>query len=244
MALAHVHAIHGLSERAHLYTQTLLYVRPHFLTYSLRSRQSRLLPTPFLQSNRTKIGEDMNSNEVSSARVHTMPELERLIVDRVLLADDRIKAGVTLPAGHSWWASDCRLKFSGSPVRSTACGASLFVRRDAIEGRSPDDLLSDKTTIRAEIRLFMPEALYLEGGTVRRYRRHSGKKYSATLWVNTGPHWAFQSTSHLRDKEPFVYGDTLGEICAGIIERVNIALARAALWISAQESGMVEAVCA
>ncbi|VWC81053.1 hypothetical protein BLA39750_01201 [Burkholderia lata] len=186
----------------------------------------------------------MNSNEISSARVHTMLELERLIVDRVLLADDRIKAGITLPAGHSWWVSDCRLKFSGSPVRSTACGASLFIRRDAIEGMSPDDLLSDKATIKAEIRLFMPEALYLEGGTVQRYRRHSGKKYSATLWVKTGPHWAFQSTSHLRDKEPFVYGDTLGELCAGIIERVNAALVRATLWISAEESGTEEAVCA
>lgn len=186
----------------------------------------------------------MNSNEVSSARVHTMLELERIIVDRVSLADDRIKAGVALPAGYSWWASDCRLKFSGSPVRSTACGASLFIRKDAVEGRSPDDLLSDKATIRAEIRLFMPEALYLEGGTVRKYRRHSGKKYSATLWVNTGPHWAFQSTSHLSETEPFVYGDTLGEICAGIIERVNTALGRAAQWISAQESRMLEAVCA
>jgi len=89
----------------------------------------------------------------------------------------------------------------------------------------------------------MPEARYRDGNTVQTYRKHSGERYSAHLWVKTGPHWAFQSTPHLIDKEPYVYADTLEALCDEIVGRVNTGLNRAVKLIAQQSVATLEDAC-
>ncbi len=175
----------------------------------------------------------MNSNKQAGTQLPTTQELGRQIVERVKACDDILMAGITIPEGHGWSVSDGRLTWwGGCPVKSSDAGVSLFINRTPIPGVSSDELCSDKASICAEIRLFMPEARYSDGKAVNTYRGHSGERFSAHLWVKTGPHWAFQSTSHLIDMEPFVYADTLEVMCAEIVGRVNTALNRAVRWIA------------
>lgn len=186
----------------------------------------------------------MNSNKQAETQLPTTQELGRQIVERLKVCDEILMAGIAIPEGHTWANSDDRLTwFSGCPVKSSNAGVSLFTYRIPVPGVSSDELCGDKATISAEIRLFMPEARYREGNTVHIYRKHSGERFSAHLWVKTGPHWAFQSTSHLVDKEQYVYADTPEALCAEIVVRVNTALDRAVNWIARQRVGMIEEVC-
>ncbi|PNE59599.1 hypothetical protein A8H39_00170 [Paraburkholderia fungorum] len=188
----------------------------------------------------------MTSNKQPKKQVASVQELGALIVDRVKTADKILMAGVTLPDGYAWRIPDDRLSFwEGCPVRSTASmGASIYIDRMATTGVSGEERCSDPATIHAEIRLFMPTAEYRDGRKVRRYRQDSDAHFSAHLWVQTGPHWAFQSTTHLVDNEPFVYADALDALCAEIVARVNTALARAGLRVGQKHIEKAEEVCA
>ncbi|HJP68009.1 MAG TPA: hypothetical protein VJ846_03820 [Sphingomicrobium sp.] len=186
----------------------------------------------------------MNSNKHAEGQVPTRHELGKLIVRRVKACDEILKAGIVIPDGYAWANSDDRLTWwCGCPVNSSNAGVSLFTYRLPVPGLSSDDICADWKTIRAEIRLFMPEAKYREGNTVHTYRKHSGDPFSAHIWVKTGPHWAFQSTSHLADREQFVYADTLEVLCAEIVGRVNTALNRAVNCIAQQSLATAEEAC-
>ena len=186
----------------------------------------------------------MNSNKQAETQLPTRQELGKLIVQRVKACDEKLKAGIAIPEGHAWADSDDRLTWwGGCPVKSSHAGVSLFTYRIPVPGASSDDICADKTTILAEIRLFMPEVRYREGNTVHTYRKHSGEPFSAHLWVKTGPHWAFQSTSHLVDNERFVYADTLEVLCTEIVGRVNTALNRAVKWIAQQSVTKMQEAC-
>jgi hypothetical protein len=187
----------------------------------------------------------MTSNEQAEKKLPTLQELGSLITQRVKTADEILMSGIALPEGHGWTDEDGRLSWwMGCPVKSSNAGVSLSIFRLPIRGISGDALHGDRATIRAEIRLFMPEAQYRDGKKVCKYRVHSGDRFSAHLWVQTGPHWAFQSTSHLLDNEPFVYAQTVEALCAEIVARMNISLARATQWISEQNVEMMEVACA
>lgn len=188
----------------------------------------------------------MNRNKQVEKQLPTVQELRSFITHCVQTADEILMAGITLPEGHTWSTSDSRLSFwMGCAVQSTeSMGVSLYIDRIPTPGVSSDELYGDRATIRAEIRLFMPTAEYRDGKKVRTYRKHSDERFAAHLWVQTGPHWAFQSTSHLIDKEPFVYAETVEALCGDIVDRVNIALARATQWIQQHNVEMAEEVCA
>lgn len=186
----------------------------------------------------------MNSNKQEKPQLPTAEEVRSLIIQHVKTADELLMAGITLPAGHEWGGTAGRLSWwMGCPIKSSDSGASLFINRIPIPGVSADELRNDRATIHAEIRLFMQGTEYRDGRKVRQYRGHSKERFSAHIWVKTGPHWAFQSTSHLVDKEPFVYAQTVESLCAGIVERVNTALERAVQWIAQQNVERTEEAC-
>jgi hypothetical protein len=188
----------------------------------------------------------MTSNKKSEKQLPTVQELGALITERVEAADRLLTAGIKLPEGHVWWISDDRLSFwAGCPVHSTeGMGVSIYVNPRSVPGMSSDALWSDPAAIKAEIRIFLPKAEYRDGKKVCVYRKHADVRFAAHLWVSTGPHWAFQSTTHLVDNEPFVYADTLEALCAEIVVRMNTALTRAIQWVAQRSVKTVEAACA
>ncbi|MGF6604749.1 hypothetical protein P3T23_009505 [Paraburkholderia sp. GAS448] len=188
----------------------------------------------------------MNSNKQADKQLPTVQELGTLIAERVKAADEVLVASIKLPDGHAWRIPDGRLSFwEGCPVRSTASmGASIYIDRQATPGVSGEERYGDPATIHAEIRIFMPAAEYRDGRKVCRYRHHLDERFAAHLWVQTGPHWAFQSTTHLVDNEPFVYADTLEALCAEIVARMNTALARAIQWVAQKRVETAEEACA
>lgn len=187
----------------------------------------------------------MNSDKEPVSQPPKLHELAENTVQLVNAGDALLKAGIVVPEGHTWVESGDRLSWwLGCPVKSSEAGVSLFIYRTPVTGVTSDELCSDKATISVEVRLFMPESRYRDGTVTHTYRQHSGESFSAHLWVKTGPHWAFKSTSHLVEKEPYVYADSMEALCTEVIRRVNTALSRAAEWIVQQGVAQIEETAA
>ncbi|VVE16985.1 MULTISPECIES: hypothetical protein [Pandoraea] len=188
----------------------------------------------------------MNSNKQTEKQLPTVQELGALIMERAKAAEKILTAGIKLPDAHAWRIPDDALSFwDGCPVRSTeGMGFSLYIDRQLVPGMSADEIYGDQATIRAEIRLFMPTAEYRHSRKICRYRHSLDVRFAAHLWVETGPHWAFQSTTHLVDNERFVYADTLEALCAAIVDRVNTSLSRAVQCVARKRIETAEDACA
>lgn len=153
---------------------------------------------------------------------HAKDVASRIVSDHTR-ADALLMQAIAVPPEHDWQSND---GLAGE-VLSTPFGHSLYIRKIPQSGLTGNELTSDPAQIHVEIRIFTPECEYRDGLKRKHFRRFSGNRYSGHLWVRSGPQWAVRYRTHLVDQEPFVYADTIEELCAAAAAMVTVGLARA-----------------
>lgn len=175
--------------------------------------------------------QSLSGSQASAAnRVITKAEFDARIRRDVVELRKAIVGSIELPEGTAWHeAPSDELKwFLGDPVRSVASGLSIVAGKVWDESVDWDSRTGDPDQIAMEIRVFLPETHYTDGGKEHHFRQYSGEHYAAHIWVQTGPQWAFKFASHVVDEDRYPKGDTIAQLAKAIGVSAGRSLDKAA----------------